>query len=248
MKKQIPIVMLQIIQPLIVLAVEEGLAKQIDDTNRLLHFVDADEYDTSDFHFHIDKPSPQNKFRIQFKPQSDVNNNATAVADLGIKDIEPYLKSWLAILRRYSQLKTVFDNPDRHLEKQFYQETKLTDEDAEYASFTYEKLLILDQYFEGVSNHLIEILPNTTDGKSTIIKELLVDISELREDTPILSKNETIKRLSKLFTKARKAGMSVLRAIYGKFKEKIIDKIGETSVEMIADRANDVIESVSQAL
>ncbi len=247
MKKQIPIAMLQIIQPLIELAVKEGLAKQIDDNNKLAHFVDADEYDVSDFHFHIDKPTPHNKFRIQYKPLSTENNNPNS-HEVEIKNIEPYLRNWLAILRQYKNLKTVFDNPDRHREKQFYQEAKLIDEDAEYASFGYDKLMLLDQYFEDVSNHILELLPHTSDDKKGIAEELITDISVLREEMPTMPKNEVIKKLSKIFAKSTKAGMRFLKAIYGKFKDKVIDKISETSVEMLSDKANDIIESVSQAL
>ena len=55
MKKLIPIELLKMIDPLIEKAQKSGLAKMIIHDSLLVRFIDADEYDKSDFYFNISK-------------------------------------------------------------------------------------------------------------------------------------------------------------------------------------------------
>lgn len=245
MKKLIPIELLKMIDPLIEKAQKSGLAKMIIHDSLLVRFIDADEYDKSDFYFNISKASPENKFTVYYKPFHAANNSQTQTHPIEIKEITSYLEAWLSILEEYRNHSSIYDNPDRHRENQFYKEARIEEEDANRVGFSYDKLLLLDQYFEDTSNYLLKIRDTYSEVKRKEIDEIIIDISDLREETPSLTKNEVIKRLSKLFTKSVKVGMSVLKAVYGKFKEKIVDKISETSVEMIADKANDIINAIS---
>lgn len=244
MKKKIPLALLRSIQPLI--EKNKHLITVHRDPKYMFWIVDTDP--DSDFYFKVRDGEEDGKFILEYKPYGEYSVSDNEVK-ANIENVVKQFASWTTVLDKYASLQTIYDDPViKAYEKEFYQALEISEVDAEYVGFSYHQLLILDEYFGDATATLIGLSAQANSPKKEAIQSLIEDVTELQEETPTMPKSEVIKRLVKVFGKASKLGLSVLKALYGKFKEKIIDKISEVGVDTIAHKANDLLDAASELL
>lgn len=246
MKKQITTTMLEEIQHILNAAYQKQLIKKIPSSTHIIHLVDADVYDTSDFYFAIFPEDINRKFKIEYKPTSGESLKSTSFT-VDIKTAAQYLDAWIKILERYANIKTIFDNPARYHAQNFFNDFNLDPSNANNSTLPIQKIILLDQYLESASQTLAELLPQQPAEKQEELKEIISEINTLKENLTTLSKLNIIQKLSEILGKTLKNGLSLFKKVFSNIKDKLIDKISETSVEVIADKANDIVDTISQS-
>ncbi|WP_273210528.1 hypothetical protein [Runella zeae] len=259
MKKRIPYGMLSPLQDIAKIALANGYAKLLEenmyehgpamvfeDTNEniLLYLVDADEYDKSDFYFKISEyphTTHTDRVNIEFKPEGDYSNDSLFLDNIPLDTVANFLRKWISILTKYQNTKTIFDNPSRYLSEELFSEFKFVEEDANQKPFHYKQLLLLDQYLEDTTESLIDF-SKAHPEKASQAQELVKDINSLQSEISSLPKNEVIKQISGIWSKASKLGMKFLKPLLNKFKEKFIEKLTDGTVERITQAASDTFD------
>ena len=79
------------------------------------------------------------------------------------------------------------------------------DEDAEYTSFDLDKQLFIGSYLD---NAILKLESAITEENKEEIEDLIADANSLKTEQTQLTKKQVIKRLSKIWAKARKYGLN----------------------------------------
>ncbi len=217
-KKDIPLVVLQTIEPLI--TESSKLFKIIDTAENLLYIEDADPQ--SNFYFKIISYSEQGQnIAIEFKPMNQ-NNVDTYGNTIGLQGLKGLFVNWKSYLQAYENIK-IFDDPIlRQYQLEFENEIHIIDEDADYNTYDISTQIWLDQYLTRYQERLE--LFKTSENKNEI-EEIQIELAELKTTQTKLTKNKIINRLSKIWAKTRKIGLGLLNDVFQEVKSEIINRL-----------------------
>jgi hypothetical protein len=209
-KKDIPYNVLKKIEPY--LKNTDSLFNLCEPGDSLLLIKDSDE--KSDYFFEIMSytyPNNQLTLDVKFKPK---NFDTISEHTLRIKgsSLDGYFESWKNILIAYQSIKTVYDDPIiKQYTEEFFQQIKIVEVDADIASFSFDKQLLIDDYCETVSLRLGEL---KTDNNATNIDLLQQRIDDLRKTQSQKSKNEVVYNLANIWAIARKIGIKFFKSVF----------------------------------
>ena len=174
--------------------------------NNIILFKDIEE--DSDFKFEVKEinfsKSPYT-YTIEFAPSSGQN----------LKGIEQkYTKEqvinvfnwWVETMIYYNSVSLPQDEIFRQHKKEFYDKFKIVDEDADTTPFSSEQQNFLDKYLTSVETKLLK----EADGNEEV-SEVLKDVKELRKNIGRESKKQFFNKLSKIYAKSKKYGLSILQ-------------------------------------
>ncbi len=207
MKKDIPLDLWKSLQPKI--DENSSIIKQIipKDKDVLIDLIDRDT--RSNFFFRIKEIEGSEKYKVEFKPKNSTTTQNTSI-NLSIESIHSQFESWVSILKAYDSIKTIYDDPIvQEYQREFESEFEIIDNPD--ISFDLEKQLLLDAYLEKTLNQLEDF---RGEQENLEIQEIIKDVADLKSSQTRLSKKEISRSLSKIWAKARKQGIDLLRTIY----------------------------------
>lgn len=213
MKKKIPLAILEALQP--VADNNLDLTKIVKDTNSMFHLVDKDK--NSDFYFKVTKQEARSgklNYLIEFKPKSKDNVNPHSVW-LTLEGVVTTIKNWLELLQAYNKIHTIYDDPilksnQERFEKQF----DIIDDDADTTSFDLSQQIFLDEYLNNVKSKLRALQEGREEKEVKELEELALEATEIQSELTKATKRQIVKRLSKLWAKAQKIGLDVIKEIF----------------------------------
>nr|WP_315162833.1 hypothetical protein [uncultured Flavobacterium sp.] len=213
MKKKIPLAILEALQP--VADNNLNLIKVVQDNNSMFHLLDKDE--NSDFYFKVSKQEIRNgnlNYSIEYKPRSRdlINAHSTWVTSEGVLQV---IKMWLELLMSYNKIHTIYDDAilksnQERFEKQF----EILDDNSETTSFDLNQQIFLDEYLNTVKSKLIALQEGRSTSQVKELEELSIEATEIQNDLTTQTKSQIIKRLSRLWGKAQKVGLDVIKEIF----------------------------------
>ncbi len=199
--------------------------KSANSNNPLMRFEDNDQ--TSDFFFLIDSFKISNYgefiYDIKYKPITENNLNDTHKA-CKFADVEKHLNNWVHVIQKFDETQHFNYDPivDSYI-KEYFDEYKLLDDDADIEPFNIKQQLLIDEYLDKsikfLETYEAENGKNLDEPKSIAI--------ELRSKLTQLTKNEVIKQLSKLWAESRKKGIPILKEILYEFAKDVIIGMGK---------------------
>jgi len=153
------------------------------------------------------------------------NRNGDLQANIALNnsEISKRLSEWLSIIEQYHQSDTVFDDPIlARYQADFESKFKMMENDADIAPFDLEKQIYVVNYLDWVITEVEKYSNDETKNEIEIIKqesELLK--SEITKET----KNGTIRRLSKIWARAQRIGVDLIKEIFIKVSAEIIVRL-----------------------
>lgn len=218
-KKKLSIALNKVIEPLI--KENKDFVKLVRHSDYILYFVDSDP--ESDFHFGITKETSDGNghmIHYSWKPHnSQINTGVSSASKL--EGFGQHFKGWLSNIEYYNQ-ESILDDPILNgYEKEFFDDFRIIEEDADYAPFNYIQQLLIDQFLSNISEHIGEF---RNENNSYLIDEITSDAQSIQASITTEAKNPIMKRLSGLFAKARKSGLKVSNYVIKEFIKEVCTK------------------------
>ncbi|MBP7810097.1 MAG: hypothetical protein KA163_12445 [Bacteroidia bacterium] len=213
MKKNIPLIVLETLQPIV--DRNAHIVKAIKDENSFFHMVDID--DKSEFFFKVSKQENRGDglyYLTEYKPRKKEYVDEYS-GWIKLEHVIAFSKNWIDVLEGYNSIHTVHDDPilksnQERFEKQF----EILDKDAETSSFDLQQQIYLNEYLETVKLKL-ETLKEGKDDKSVEeLKELENEATNIQKGLTKETKKQIVKKLSKLWAKAQIIGLDVIKEIF----------------------------------
>lgn len=224
MKKHIALNLLKQIQPKI--DKHRQLINPVVKTDALFHLIDNDPI--SDFYFKIYPSNEATKYIIEFKPRHSQTTEKYR-SEQTIEAVSKQFDGWINILDEYNKIHSIYDDPIiEAYQKEFETQFELLDKDAEYASFDLDKQLFIDNYLD---NAILKLESEITEGNKGEIEDLIAEANSLKTEQTQLTKKQVIKRLSKIWAKARKYGLNLLKEIYVEARKELIKHLIKEMLE-----------------
>jgi hypothetical protein len=244
MKKQIPLELIEIMQPL-VNSFSDAITPVREDSV-LYKLIDRDRL--SDFYFEIirqERKEGKLGYIIGYKPQNKaIINEYTCWVNLD--SIPPTLKNWYDVVDGYNSYKTVHDDPIlQQYEEEFYKDFKIVDVDAKHCRFDFAQQLVLIEYLEKVEEFLEEAgleMPNEVGC------ELLEDVKQLKREIAVENKNAVIRRLSRLWGKFRKHSIKACNFVINEFAKEVIKEAAKKGINMHWEQLPNYIQHAKDLL
>ena len=212
-KKKLPLSILEAIQP--VLNKNRDLIKPITDTKYLFHLIESDTPTT--FYFIIIKQEIRNyevSCFVERLPASKDNINASSQF-LSIKETIESLTDWIEILDSYNNIHTIYDDPIiKSYEESFSNQFNIVEEDANYAPFNLQQQMFIEDYLTNVKSKINTLKIGRSEQEIKELSEIENEAEEIQNSLSKESKRKVIKRLTKLWAKAQKVGLDVLKEIF----------------------------------
>ncbi|WP_128544098.1 hypothetical protein [Larkinella soli] len=227
MKKNLPVVLLQKIEPL--LKKYGQYCKRVNADEIGFYLIDAEA--GSPFFFRCQYQAKDDTYYLERQPRS-VDNNLKSFDYVKLDAVVLQLEEWLQILDFYATTPSFFDDPIlKRYEEEFYDELRLDDPDADQAPLDLAKQLYLEKYLETV---IEKVEPYKTIGPEDK-KQLAIEIEKealiLKDKVTELTKNQVAEQLSKIWAKARKHGLPFLKEILRDFFKDEIKSLLNKGIE-----------------
>lgn len=224
MKKKIPLVILEALQPIINDNLE--LIKVIKDESSMFHLIDIDE--TSNFYFKVKKQDVQNHkltYLTELKPKSNENVNSVATW-LELEQVLTYFKNWLSQLETYNKIHTVYDDPIiKNNQERFEKQFVIIDADADFTTFNLPQQLFLDEYLTNVQTKISVLKEGRTEIEILELTEIENEAIEIQKHLTKETKRKIIKRLSHLWAKAQKLGLEIIKEVFVKVSAELAKRL-----------------------
>lgn len=196
----------------------------------LMVFKDTDEY--SSFYFQINSFSKENNdfiYRIAYKPKSqdDLEGHTST---LKFDELYRRIKNWIATIQHFDQTPHFFeDHITESYAKEYFDEYKILEDDADTEPFDFKRQLLIDQYLEN-SVKFLEKYQNK-NANIDLVEPIEIAIT-LRANLTTLTKNEVIQRLSKFWAVARKKGLPIIKEVFFELAKELIKEWGKKMLGM----------------
>lgn len=196
----------------------------INDHASLLKFVDKDP--DSGFYYTIENFDIVNSgyyYNVIKKPATEIDIQLTRSRNL-FNDLLRDFGNWKSLIKNYND--QIFFKENLILDsyaREFYEEYKLLEDDADKLPFDLSRQLLIERYLDQSIQYLKQLEDNGKDDNS----ELIAYATEIKECHTQLTKNATIKRLSKFWALAREKGIPVLEKVFIEFAADVVIKITE---------------------
>ena len=151
----------------------------------------------------------------------------------GNMDTENLIKvfeGWGRTIRAFNEINVSFKDPFiARYEQEFYDSWKLVDEDADNSPFDLKRQLIIDKTITS----LIKVVDEFTEVED--VEEIKKDLTTLKEKHTSMTKNEVVRRLSKVFAKARSKGWDFLCRLYSEAEKYLFKSAITRGWDMLGD-------------
>jgi hypothetical protein len=212
MKKNIPLAILEALQPLADSNLE--LVKPIKNSDIIFHLIDNDE--DSNFFYQVIRKEPSNGtpgYIVEFQPRSKEDVSKYTVW-LKLDQVISSVQDWLSLIAAYNKIQTVYDDPiiksnQERFEKQF----DIVDEDAAYATFDLTQQLYLDDYLNNTKAKLVVLKEGKTDEEIAELTKLENEAADIQNNLTKEPKKAIVKRLAKFWARGQKLGLDVIKEI-----------------------------------
>lgn len=192
------------------------------DGNMVVGFKDTDP--DSKFYFVIWKVVTEKgiiRMRIRQSPSSEIKLDAAEYM-VGRDFLLDKYKKWQKIVLEYGDYNINPDSPIiEHYSNEFFTNYEIVDEDGD-VPFSAPKLLALDAHID----RIIEVVEANLDPKEG--QAIIQDCQEMKETMTKSSKNQNLRKLSKIHSKVMYHGLKLLKAIWDETYKQLI-KLGVTS-------------------
>lgn len=221
--------------PLVVLEVLERYSEKVstlfqisDSSDALLKFEDNHPYPKFYFEFKsFDAKNNKQYLILNFKPRSK-NDPTGYKVTTEVTQVEGFFKNWTSYLEGYNEIK-IFDDPIlKQYEDEIYSEFEVIDEDADDVSYDLKTQLWIDQYLDGV---LLKLESYKKD--EPIVEQLKEEVHQLKSNQTKLTKKKIAQSLARIYAKARKIGIPLLKEIYVEAKKELIKQLISGKIEIM---------------
>ncbi len=149
------------------------------------------------------------------------------------EDVLKLLSRWFGLIREYNKVAlTQEEKIFSEYEREFFNNLKLVDEDADTNTYELEKQFIIDTYL----SHAIEVLELHEGDNQVLIDEA----KNLKDNLSRWTKGETIKMMSRFFANVRIKSLPLLRDLLIRAKVELFERI----VDGTFDKIGDIVENI----
>ncbi|MCE3294824.1 MAG: hypothetical protein K0R65_538 [Crocinitomicaceae bacterium] len=151
-------------------------------------------------------------FLIEYKPKDGfrTEKKETKVESNQVMNV---FNTWMERVKKYDQFEPIYqDTVLKAYEEQFYSQLKFVDEDADIP-FDLNQQLFLEKYLNDTKNKLIELKEGKTEDEIVELEILVFETDEIKSVLTKETKTKILKRLTKLWAKAQKTGLHVIKEI-----------------------------------
>ena len=205
-------------------------SKFVKPTKGYIRYEDIDP--DSDFYFQINSYAQNNQglyYSVSCKPISG-NNLGANDANLNFSDLEKKIKEWSNIIKQFNEIPFFDDDPiTTNYTKEFFDEYKLIDDDADSQPFDLKRQILIDKYLDS-SIKFLEKYEKNTEGAD--LSEPKKQAENLKRNLTGLSKNEVIKGLSKFWAMCRKKGLPILEQVFFELAKEVVQELGKKMIGM----------------
>lgn len=99
-------------------------------------------------------------------------------------------------------------------QERFEKQFDILDEDADISSFNLSQQIFLDEYLSNVKSKLLVLQEGRSGDELKELEALAFEATEIQSDLTKATKRQIVKRLSKLWAKAQKVGIDVIKEIF----------------------------------
>lgn len=230
MKNKIPYVVLERIQPI------------IDEYENLIE-IDPDpgfayKFDYAlgkDFYFYVEHQDNDANINIRYRPISDTNLKEH-YASVNVDQLVQIFKQWLTLMGKYAKINTIFDKISyATYQKEFLNDFKLVDPDADTKPFGFGQQSALYDYLDNIKDLLPAYQESLPEEKWPELAALEKECADLQNDIPSLTQTQTVKRLTKIWGKARKLSIPILKDLFKVFGNETMKELAKKGVELAGD-------------
>lgn len=150
-------------------------------------------------------------------PQNEISTNSTQSWGTTQQVIFQF-KEWLDILNRYEKIKFIDPITEKY-QTEIFENLKIVDEDADSIPFETDQQIFLIQYLD----KSIQYLEEKKDEYEVI--EIIEEAQDLKKSVTSLPKNSSMKKLSSIFAKSKKKGMTLFKDLMVMFKKDLMKKL-----------------------
>jgi hypothetical protein len=164
-------------------------------------------------------------YLVEYKPKNrDDPRGHSEWSDLDSVII--LIQNWLALLDAYNKIHTVYDDPIlRSNQERFEKQFDIHEPDADYAPFNLAQQLYLDEYLNSVKSKILTLKEGRSESEKNDLAELEQEASEIQKDLTREPKRVIVKRLSRLWAKAQKVGLDVIKEILVSYTVELTKRI-----------------------
>jgi hypothetical protein len=212
------------------------ILEEIVDGAICFHVIDKDK--DSPFYFKIlscELINGQSYFLIEKAPVSESNNNGGQIKS-PFDSVASIYTDWINLIRKFEAI-TFTENDEfiKRYEHEFYTDFKIVDDDADTAPYDLPLQLQIYTLLENVEQYL------ENQPEEPVIKELIQETKQLKEDIPNLTKNALAKKVAKILAKARKHGIGLLKKVIEEGTKEIIKR----GIGMGIEHSSDITRHLS---
>lgn len=178
------------------------------------------------------------------KPSS-TTSVAGSQRDNDFTDFIVALKTWLSNIQYYHKESILNDPILNGYQKEFYNDFKILDDDADQSPFGYTQQLQLDQFMDNVINNIDSI---KNDRNKEIIDEIKADTLNLQNELTVETKNGFMSKLSAIFAKARKGGFKIAKFMLEEFAKEFLKDGAKAAFDFAVNHSGEISKYVKTAI
>jgi len=240
MKKNIPLAILQTLQPFA--DKHSNLVKVIPVSDKIFKLCDKD--DNSDFYFEVIRQELSNGnhgYIIEFKPASKIDINA-GKQWTKLESLIAFADNWIKIIEDYNLVQTIYDDQvEKQYQQEFYKDFKIVDDDAISSRFNFSQQLLLLTYIENIEEYINEDNSEFTEEEKG---DLLKESSNLKHAISTETKDEYIKKQSGFWAKIRKKSIKACEFALKEFAKVVIKSAAEKGMTISWDTLPQYIDQI----
>jgi hypothetical protein len=194
-----------------------------ENTDTALHqYIDFTGQYFFNIKFHdFDRQKNINSYTVSFSPRSEARLEGT-LHQSNFHQIEVFFNKWINLVIKMHEVTSEYYDPyKKFYDEQFAEYFTNNDADAAINPFEIEKQEVI-YYFLTYAEKIVQKSGYISEESK---RELLLDISQLKEDIPKLTKKRFVSSLSKFAQKAKKTSNKVFHEIFDVLKKEVIKKL-----------------------
>lgn len=203
------------------------------DDNTYYSFVENDPKSKNFFRIFIDGTKRINNYdgrnyAFEFKPANTSTTSAKVVQGT-MNFLTDQFENWLKIIKDYESTVSIHDdNFTKQYADFYYNEFKTSDSDAFISPFNPDQQNILDLYLDS----FYDTIENSGESITENIKQqLLIEIKNIKNDLPVSTKAQVVKRVTHVFGKVYKVSKELGKELVSEAKKHLFKKLIELGVE-----------------
>ncbi len=164
------------------------------------------------------------QYRIAYKPRGrNTTDEAETLANE--TDLKVLFDKWTELIKSYEKA-TLYDDPILTKYKDdFYSEFKIIEPGADEQPFDLKKQLLLDEYLEDSLSKISKMKEGVAESELSKYNDLEAEVTEIRNNLTIESKNKVVNRLARFWAKAQKIGLPVLKELFLKISVELAKRL-----------------------